>query len=337
MNKKVFVSIFLLACACFFFSCRENQKPPDIGNIHVNLRFLRFEQDLFKSDFENLKDNVAFFQKKYGEFLDIFNYKIIHIGDSNNPSYPDLLKGFVTDYNMNQVYKALNATFNNTDSLKIQLTDMFRYFKCYFPEMPVPVVITYLSGFNQTIVTSDTILGIGLDKYLGSKCEFYNLLDIPFYSRYNMNKAKIPSDCARAWAVTQFPMGDSVSNLLANILYQGKVLYFTKALLPMEADTLIMGISASKLKWCKGYEEKMWTYLVENKLLFKTDYLTINKFIGEGPFTKDFGKSSPAKAAVWIGWQIINNYMKHNPDIGLKALMKDNDYQNILRLSRYKP
>lgn len=337
MSKKDFIVFFIIAGVFFSYSCKEKRNTPDIGKIHVNFKFMRFEQDLFKTDFEKLSDSIAFFRKKYGEFFDIFNYKIIRIGDSNSLSYPDLLKGFVTDYNMNRVYNSVNIIFANTDTLKEQLTEMFRYFKYYFPEIKAPVIITYLSGFNQTIVTTDTILGIGLDKYLGSKSELYKQLGLPYYMRYNMNKAKIPSDCARAWALTQFPISDSVSNLLANMLYQGKILYLTKALLPWEEDTLIIGMSSNQLKWCKEYEEKMWVHLVENKLLFKTDYLTINKFIGEGPFTKAFGNNSPAKAAVWVGWQIIDKYMKSNPSTELKALMYDNDYQKILRLSRYKP
>jgi hypothetical protein len=128
-----------------------------------------------------------------------------------------------------------------------------------------------------------------------------------------------------------------MSNLLSNIIYQGKLLYFTKALLPEEPDTLVIGMSKTNLEWCKKYEDKMWAYLVENKMLFKSDYLTISKFINDGPFTKEFGKSSPGKAVVWVGWQIVNRYMRKQANIDLHTLMEDNDFQKILRLSKYKP
>jgi len=331
------ILFFCFVCIFIISDCTNNSKNPDISNIRVNLKFLRFEQDLFKTDFEKIADSIPFFQKKYGEFFEIFNYKIIKIGSSRDPGYPDTLKKFLTDYTNNQIYKEVNRIFPNNDTLKHRLEDVFRYYKYYFPNMPVPTVITYISCFNQAVISTDTIIAIGLDDYLGSNCDFYKQMGLYQYKRYNMYKERIPVDCARLWALTQFPLNDSTNNLLANIIYQGKVLYFVSKLLPNETDTLITGISKTHLKWCKDFEEKMWTYLVENKLLFRTDYLTINKFINDGPFTKDFGKSSPARAAVWLGFQIINEYMNKNPGISLKTLMLENDYTKILRLSKFKP
>jgi hypothetical protein len=292
---------------------------------------------LFKADFEKIEDSVPHYYKRYGEFFDIFNFKIIHIGDFKNPAYPDLLRSFITDYSMNKVYKETNKEFEDFSPIQLKINEAFRYYKYYFPKMPVPIVITYISGFNQSVVTSDTILGIGIDKYLGSKNEFYSQLGLTNFMRYNMHKNKIPTDCARAWAMTQFPMSDSMANLLSNIIYQGKLAFFTKALLPDGPDTLVIGMSNIHLEWCKKYEDKMWAYLVENKLLFKTDYLLISKFINDGPFTKEFGKSSPGKAVVWVGWQIVNRYMERQANVDLQELMTDNDYQKILRLSKYKP
>ena len=335
IKKSCLLCTIIIFLVCFN-SC-DKHNAPDISKIHVDLKFLRFEQDLFNTDFEKISDSIPFFRKKYGEFFDVFNYKIINIGDYKNPGYPDLLKAFLTDYNTNQIIKEENKYFKNVDTLKINLTNAFRYYKYYFPNLRIPIIITYISGFNHSIVTTDTIIGIGLDKYLGTENNFYYQLGLAHYQRYNMHKGKIPADCIRAWALTQFPMSDSANNLIANMIYLGKVMYFTKALLPNNPDTIIFGMSLKNLEWCKKYEAKMWTYLVENKTLFKTDYLTINKFVNDGPYTKDFGKYSPSKAAIWLGVRIINDYMRHSPDINLQALMKENDYLKILRLSKYKP
>jgi len=337
MLKKNFIFQVFIILAMIFSGCKENHKTPDISKIKVNIRFLRFEQDLFKVDFEKLSDSIPFFHKKYGEFFDIFNHKIIKIGDYKNPSYPELLKGFITDYSTNQIIKTVNKDFSNTDTLKMKITIAFRYYKYYFPNIPAPSIITYISGFNESMVTSDTILGIGLDKYLGSNCEFYFRLGLAHYQSYNMHKARIVPDCIKSWLITQFPLSESEDNLLSNMIYQGKIFYVSRAIMPNEPDSIIFGMSPINLEWCEKYEQKMWTYLVENKLLFKTDYLTINKFINDGPFTKDFGRNSPARAAIWLGFQIINDYMKRNSDISIQALMKENDDLKILRLSRYRP
>ena len=81
----------------------------------------------------------------------------------------------------------------------------------------------------------------------------------------------------------------------------------------------------------------MWEYLVEHKMLFETDRMNILKFTGSGPFTRDFTPESPARAAVWLGWRIVEEYMRRNPEITLEDLMRDNDFQKILTLSKYNP
>jgi hypothetical protein len=332
--KNVLFITILIFCS---LSCKHTRKNPDISNIKIDLKILRFEQDLFKADFEKFADSLPFFRKKYGEFFDIFNFKIIRIGSDRNPAYPNLLRDFVTDYNMSKVYKEVSMQFTDFQELQLKITDAFRTYKYYFPEMPVPVIVTCITGFNQSIITTDSLLGIGLDRYLGSGCEYYSRLGLSLYLQRNMHKYKIPTDCIRGWALTQFAMSDSSTNLLSNILYQGKVCYFTKSLMPSEQDSLITGMSTIQVEWCQTNEANMWAYLVENKLLFKSDYQTVNKFIGNAPFTKEFGRNSPGRAAVWLGWQIINRYMDQNIDISLPALMRENDYQKILRLSKYKP
>ena len=62
----------------------------------------------------------------------------------------------------------------------------------------------------------------------------------------------------------------------------------------------------------------MWQYLIEKDLLFSTDQLTIRKLTGEAPFTSYFTNESPGRAAVWIGFRIVESYMVKNPDISLE-------------------
>ncbi|HKL38227.1 MAG TPA: hypothetical protein VJ876_04975, partial [Bacteroidales bacterium] len=223
------------------------------------------------------------------------------------------------------------------EPLEEDLEEGFRHYKHYFPEKEVPAIYTFMGGFNQSMVVADSTLAIGLDKYLGRDCKFYDKLGWDEYRQKNMHKQKIPTDCMRAWAQTEWPFNDSTDNLLSNMLYRGKLLYFTKSMLPSEPDTLVTGFTADELKWCRNNEEQIWNYLIDHKLMYSTDYMTINKMINPAPFTSGFPRISPGQAVNWLGWQIIEAYMDRNRKVTLEKLMKENEYQQILNASKYQP
>ena len=108
-------------------------------------------------------------------------------------------------------------------------------------------------------------------------------------------------------------------------------------MLPDDEDATIMGFTPQQMEWCKNNELDMWTFLVEHKLLFNTESLTIKKLTGEAPFTSFFPRESPGRAAAWVGFRIVSAYMKQHGNVGLKTLMEESDYQKILNEAKYDP
>jgi uncharacterized protein YjaZ len=102
-------------------------------------------------------------------------------------------------------------------------------------------------------------------------------------------------------------------------------------------DEIIFGFTPDQMKFCKNNESQMWQYLIENDLLFKSDQFTIRKLTGEAPFTSYFTNESPGRAAVWLGFRIVESYMMKNPGINIEELMKDTDVQGILEKAKYSP
>ena len=293
--------------------------------------------DLFGLDFDSIPEAIPLLKKRYGDFFDIFNYRIINIGGSDMVTYPEYLQRFLTDYLNNEVYRRTMEVFPDLENLQSDLNDAFRRYQFHFPDMPIPEVYSFISRFNQSIITSDRLLAVGLDNYLGRETEFYERLARHQYQINNMHPAKIPSDCLLGWGITEFEFNDSVDNVLSNMIYHGRNAFFTKWMLPEQPDSLIMGFTSDQMRFCRNNESRMWEYLVEEKVLFETDRMTIQKFTGNGPFTSDFTRESPARAAVWLGWRILEAYRKQNPRISLQDVMKENDYQKMLTLSRYNP
>lgn len=335
MIKKI---VWLSLISLLLYSC-SGQDPykTDVSNVKVNISIKRLDQDLFDVELNSLHSEIPRLTNKYGSFFELYNRNVINLGSSNSKAYVDNLNGFLTDYIINQVYERTQEVYPSLDKIEMKLTRGFRHYKHYFPDKTVPAVYTYIGGFNQSVVVDDSVLAIGLDKYLGRDCEFYDKLGWSEYLQKNMHKKKIPSDCMKAWAQTEWEFNDSTDNILTNMLYRGKLLYFVKSMLPEEPDTLITGFTEEELKWCKANEKQIWNYLIEHKLLFETDYMTINKYVNPAPFTTGFPRNSPGRAINWLGWKIIEEYMRKNKDVTLRELMLENDYQKILEISRYHP
>ncbi len=106
-------------------------------------------------------------------------------------------------------------------------------------------------------------------------------------------------------------------------------------MLPEVADTTLFGFRGEELQWCLDNEKYMWMELVENKLLFETSYATVKRMTEDGPFTPNI-PGSPGKAPSWIGYRIVEQYMKRS-NTTLPELMTNNDYRKILEVSAYNP
>jgi hypothetical protein len=108
-------------------------------------------------------------------------------------------------------------------------------------------------------------------------------------------------------------------------------------MLPDFPDSLLFPFPQEKIQWVIDNEANIWGYLIENNYLYSKDNVVIRKFVNEAPFTNFFGKQSPGKIGVWIGWQICRSWIQKNPDRKLSELMQETDAQKILSESKYKP
>ncbi len=325
-----FFLILLTICG----SCHKNPLKSDVSA--VKLSITRFEQELFSSDPSATDSLIPEWRKQYGEFFNHF-CTIARLGNPDDPAFSYRLKGFLTDFNNYRIYKRTMEVYPNVDVLTRELNDAFDQYHTYFPGKKVPEVYTYVSGLNQSALTDDSLLAIGLDKYLGRNENIYKEAGFYNYLVVNMHPGKIVPDCMNFWAETEFLFNDSIDNLISHMIYKGMLMYFTEAMLPDYPDSLKWGFSNHELEYMKSYEKTMWAFLVEHKQLFVTDKFTIDKYILEGPFTKDFGRDSPARAAVWIGYRIVESYINRNKEVTLPEIMQITDYSKILNGSGYNP
>ncbi len=330
--KKILIIVLIINS---LQSCMSNDKDIDTSNIQLNLNIKRLDADLIDK-FPDTPD-IAALQTKYGKFLELYNYKVLQIGDAPSSEMKKLLLAFNNYCFKYNLPEKINSQFGDLSQLKKDLELAFKHYKYYFHNAKIPQIYTFISNFNQSIVVDDSILGIGLDKYLGRKCELYSRLGFDKYKRRRMIPEMISVDCMRAMLTDQFPYESSTDNLLNQMVYQGKIQYCLDALLPRLPDTVKFSYSKQQYKWAENNESNMWTYLINNQHLFSTDALTIRGMIGDAPFSSMFSNNSAPRAGAFLGWKIVCKYMKEYPETTILQLMQNNDYQTILNKAKYKP
>lgn len=325
------VSIIAFAVLMPFFS----KSPLDVNvkNIEADITIERFDKAFC---YGYTPAEIIANGQKFGDFFDIYSNNIIGCGNYNDRAFYECIKVFFADYSVSEAYTAVEKEFEDIEDISTMMEDAFKHYKYYFPEENLPRLITFIAGFNQSVVIGEDFIGIGLDKYLGSNCELYNMMQIPEYAKSDMERSRIPYNVLTAMLEDRYPYNCETDNLINRMIYNGIILYGVNALLPKSKDKAFMNYSDEEMKYCKNYERDIWTTLIEEKLLFSTDGFTIKKFVDNAPFTAQFGPDSPARVANWIGLQIVRAYAKNN-NISVNEILTEKDYQKVLNISGYDP
>ena len=329
--------LFLLGFSLLLVGCGDNSLDVDVRGIEADLQVERFDIRLFGIPSSSPESEIGSIYSDYGDFFDVFNAYVINIGSASEKRYPSYLSMFINDPLNREVFEYTQQIFGEMDGINHQLSDGFRHYLYHYPDSTLPRIVGYVSRFNQGLFTVDRFVGVGLDQYLGSDCSYYKQMGTPLYLLRKKVPERIPLDVMMAWATQIYPYNDSLDNVLNRMIHKGMLAYFVDAMYPQIGEPLKMGFSENQMKWCRNNEEQMWTYLVEEKLLFSSDQMILRKLTEEAPTTPFFTGESPGRAAVWQGWQIVRAFADRNPQLSLAQLMSQRDYQEVLRLSKYNP
>jgi gliding motility-associated lipoprotein GldB len=336
--KFVKFIVLLVFVATVSFSCKRNPLKVNISGIEKEVEVVQFDKPLFELEGKDTLNAFVELSNKYPDFFNLYTYRIIKIGGIGDEVFGELMTSFVTDSLIREVKATTDREFSAYNKLEKQLKKAFKYYSYHFPNKELPTIYTYVSGFNQSIVTAENCIGISLDKYLGRDCDYYKQLSTtPQYKVMNMHKDKIVSDVAYAWGMTEFDDNNKATNLLGNMVQKGKLMYLVDAMLPTTPDSIKIGYTQQQLEWCQLNDAQMWTYLIEKEMLYSTKRMNTVRYINDAPSTSGFPIDSPGRTGIWIGWQIVRKYMKNHPEITLAELMANYNFQKILNDSGYNP
>jgi gliding motility-associated lipoprotein GldB len=327
----MYYRLCLLATIVLLFSCRKKgcDIPEEIERIPVKVEIERLEKQFFaassKQDIVNFLDDHPVFAER---FLQRKNYP-------SDSALINAMYALATNPELKKLAAEADQTFGDMAEEKRQLETAFKSIKYYYPEFREPQVKTFVSGLNQDLLVSDSLLVFGLDFFIGKNASYrpdtYEYI-LARYERPNM----VPA--AMLLLSNRFNKTNFLDrNLLAEMINTGKAYYFVKAILPCAPDSTIIGYSGQQLADVHHNEGRIWAHFVEKSLLFEKSPFVVNKYIGERPSTPEIDPTSPGRLGTWVGWQIVRKYMARNPKVTLQELMADDDYQKIFNESKYKP
>ncbi len=316
MKKLLMVSIFVL-----LFSCKEDNKIEEkVAEIPVEFKVERFDKLFYESKPSDLETIKA----KYPFLFPEGNEDSVWINKLKDPLLQDL-------------YKEVIKKYPSTSKIETDLVGFFQHVQYYFPEYKTPRVIALISEVDREAkaIYTDSIVFISLDCYLGKEHPFY--ADFSDYQRIALEENQILPDLVSSFCYGKIsrPLD---RNLLSLMIYHGKELYMKDKLIPDYTDAAKIGYTEQQLGWCKENEYQMWSYFIENNLLYESNTKNEFRFINEAPFSKfylEIDSESPGRVGQWLGWQIVRSYMENN-SISLKQLLVT-DAKTIFEQSKYKP
>ncbi|MGB4654960.1 MAG: hypothetical protein ACOXZ9_09845 [Bacteroidales bacterium] len=321
MKRKILLSVavvLVLLAGC--------KKKPNEQNIQIS----RYEKAVFSIDPKNIKQDLKALYPEYEVFLGQ-DYM-----DTNNILR---LYNFITDPEISTIYETTMEVYPDLDFLETELSKAFSNIQKHYPDFVVPKVYTYVSGLDleNPVIYFDTTLIIAIDLFLGDTQEVYLRAGIPQYKINRLTKDHILPQCVVAIADNYIKIPDRNNTLLDLMLLAGKEMCFLDAALPNVAPEYKIGFTKQQWEWAEANEKNIWRLLIQEQLLYTTNRRAIVKFMSDAPFTKGMDEAAPARLGVYIGWKIINSYIKTNSSVSLSDIMSNTDSQDILNQSGYKP
>lgn len=346
-----------LTSFCFLFlliiltACKNSYQSPVFTAPSFSLKVERIDTALFEIDRLDLQQNWEAVQKKHSFIKEVFLSNILLL-DSNQG-------GREVSNELYSFVKAYQPIYQETKKMNLvaiaqpQLQQLFTYFHYYFPSYHLPSTLIYfigpLEGFANTV--GKDYMAIGLQMYLGASSPWYQSSKIqglyPNYMSQRFTPDFIPIMAAQnLWMdmqssssmIKNTPSSFSSNNFMQQMVQAGKKIVTLQKLLPQSKIENILGYTTAQWQHVQESESDIWKYILKMNLLYSKDPKLLKNMMEEGPFNIYFGNEIPANVGSYLGYRIVQSWLKQQNPIqqdDLNSLLKMSDRQ-IWEESKYQ-
>ncbi|MBS1505031.1 MAG: gliding motility lipoprotein GldB [Bacteroidetes bacterium] len=328
MNRLIcFVSFFAI-----LISCQPDEEKCVLNpEIKIDLKVSSLEDSI--PQLHTKKQLVSFFSR-HAALRDIF------FGRTNYPDDSVFINKLFRRFNHPSFDTLLTQTkqlFGSGQKLKEEFQRAFANMKYYYPDFQPPRIETVITGMESDLYVSDSLIIVGLDYYLGRRSSYKPDMYAYMLRRYEENFI-VPSALLLYGIDSKYNKTNlNDRTMMAEMITYGKAYYFAKHMLPCVHDSVFIGYTGKEIEGAKANQDMIWKRFVQDEALFSTSQRMKERYIGERPKTYEVGNECPGRIGTWVGWQIVNEFIKVKPDVSLPALMNLKDPQKIFKESKYRP
>jgi hypothetical protein len=332
MRKSLLFAVIVAVIA----SCKSNKEEcafqPETFSIKVDLQIEHLEDSITSVD---SKQQLVDFFSRHHVMRDIF---FNHQGYPNDSVFINELYHRFQSLAIDTVLMETKKVFGDGSELRKEFTQAFTNIKFYYPEFQIPKIQTVITGMESDLFVSDTLIIVGLDYFLGGGAKYKPNMYEYMLKRYT-KEFVVPSTMLLYGIdsrINEVNMEDK--SVLADMIAYGKAYYFAKQMLPCVPDSVFIGYTSKEIDGARENQDIIWKHLVEKEVFYSNVKNIKQKYIDERPKTIEIGDQCPGRIGVWMGWQIVKEYVKQNSQgATLPNLMKLSDAQQIFKGSKFRP
>ena len=326
------------SCLLFvFFGCKSKKEIPDVSGVKISLQVERFEKNFFALDTLHLTTSLQQLHQQHPGFTQDFLFNILGTtADSAAKDVPLFLRTYGT---MN---KEVAEKFKDFTKIEAQIKKGLQFVHYYYPDYPLPKkLVTFIGPINSygNIITPNA-LAIGLQLYMGRDYPLYLTEQgqqlYPVFISKRFTPEYITLNCIRNIVDDMYPDKSIGKPLIEQMVEAGKRLWLMDKFLPELPDTLKIGYTQQQLSGCYESEKNIWSFFVQNDMLYNSDPNLTRDYMNDGPNTPALGDASPGNIGQFVGMQIVLKWMEKKKGLLPDALMKTPARQ-IFEEARYKP
>lgn len=306
---------------------RESVSPAKIERID---RFVanmnQFDGSSKESHISQMGDGLKLYLQLMSKDEDGSN-DIIGVIDSLSQSAP-----------MRVFYPEVEKRLKSLNEIEQQLGGLKQSLREKLPSIPDVRLYGIISPYRQGVITSDSIVLVALNLYLGPDYPGYTGFEE--YFKNSRIADRIPYDIAEALITSHYPYTPTQSpTLISKMLYQGALVNIIAGIMPNADLAMALGISNKDLEWFQLHERELWEATLDKSLLYSTSELDAAKILSPGPSSDLLLHDAPGRAARFLGYRIVKDYIRTHNISDYNTLLSKDFYGNAKTLANanYSP